>query len=108
MPFEEGVIYFYLLKKGQTVGTYLLKDRGNQIAEVSMTLFPSYHYHQVLNRKTLQELIAYPQALGFKKLLTWTTWDSWKKLLKRFFKEVPAPDWDQDPRKTWLQKDYQE
>ena len=112
IPFEEGVLYFYLLKKGHPVGTYFLKDRGNQTVEVSMSLLPSYHYHQVLNREALEFLSTFPKTLGFKKLLTWTTWDSWRKLLKRFFKEVPAPAWDtdlgQDPAKTWLQKEYTE
>jgi hypothetical protein len=72
---------------------------------------PSYHYHQVLNREALKALIAFPQTLGFKKLLTWTTWGSWKKLLKRFFEEVPSPAWDadldRDPCKVWLQQDYE-
>jgi hypothetical protein len=107
LSYEDDVLYFYLLKNGQAVGTYLLKARGDQTAEVSLTLLPSYHYHQVLNRTALKALIAFPQTLGFKKLLTWTTWDSWKKLLKRFFKEVPAPAWDLDVDKTWLQQDYE-
>ncbi len=106
LAYEKDVYYFYLLKNGHPVGTYLLKARGDQTAEVAMTLFSSYHYHQILNRTALKDLIAFPQTLGFKKLLTWTTWGSWRKLLKRFFKEVPAPAWDTNFSRVWLQRDY--
>lgn len=106
--FREDAQYFSILKNGEMAGLYGIIDRGNRRAETFMTVFEDYRY-KILSRHSLFYMMNQPFFMGFQEVWTWTRWQSWIKLLKRYNAEgvecqLLPPSWDNDITKIWFRK----
>jgi hypothetical protein len=106
--YRQDAQYEVLLKKGERAGLYGMIDRGRQRAEVFVTVFDGYKY-KVLQKSSLFYMIHRPLFIGFNEVWTWTRWQSWIKLLRKFEKEGVEPQllppfWDNDITKIWFRK----
>lgn len=106
--YREDTRYYSILKGGEKAGIYGIIDRENSISETFMTVFEGYKY-KVINRDTIFYMMNQPFFLGFKNVWTWTRWQSWIKLLRKFENEgvelqLLPPSWDDDFTKIWFRK----
>lgn len=106
--YREDAQYSSILKNGTNAGIYGIIDRGHSIAETFMTVFEGYRY-KIIHKTSIDFMMNHPFSLGFHEVWTWTRWQSWIKLLKRFeFQGVECqlmpPSWDDDWTKVWFRQ----
>lgn len=110
LPFiiENGILYYFIIKKGIKVGIYCIMKITDEICEIALEIFEKSRY-KVISRQTICFLIDFPFSLGFKKVITWTQMDSWIKLLNKFkyygINRIENPSHDLDNEKIWFGKE---
>lgn len=100
--------YWSLMKNDQRVGLFGMIDRGEKRAEIFLYVFEEFH-HRVLSKSLIRKMLEMPFLLGFTELLTFTTWESWCNLLKRFEREglhriSVRPPWCDSSENVWFRK----
>lgn len=106
---ENNTRYFAIAKNRNFVGIYAIINRKNNICEVFLTIFEEFRF-KVFNRDFFKLIFNYPFKFGYKEIWSSTTWDSWKKIFKRFKSEdieydVKTPQWElEDRKRMWFKK----
>lgn len=106
--FRSNSDYYAIIKNRKYIGLYGIMDQGKGICEGFITVFSEFRF-KTFSRKVLEALFNFPLSIGYKEVWTSTTWDSWRKIFKRFEKngieyQLEPPIWNNSSQKSWFRK----
>jgi hypothetical protein len=103
--FHKDGRYFKAVKNNNTMCFYGVI--GYTENECEAFLMINTFKEKVLSKEFFICFFKHLDSIGFKKIYTWTVWEKWRRIFRRFgIEQTNPPIWenDNDAKKTWFMK----